>query len=55
METQIGGQRQLRPVGDYQAFVYEAEGPVEDADEDVEWGGADREVVFEKEEGAGGG
>lgn len=40
MEAQICGQRQLRPVGDYQALVYEAEGPVEDADEDVEGGGA---------------
>lgn len=55
VETEVGGQGQLGPVRDDEALVDEAEGPVENADEDFERGGADGEGVFEEEEGGGGG
>ena len=55
VETQIRRQRQLGPVRNHEALVHGAEGPVEDADEDLEWGGADGEGVFDAEEGGGGG
>lgn len=55
VEAQIGGQGQLGPVRDHEALVPQAEGPVEDADEDLEGGRADGEGVFQAEEGGGGG
>lgn len=54
VEAQVRGQGQLGPFRDDEVPVPEAEGPVEDADEDFEGGGADGEGVFEAEEGLGG-
>ncbi len=53
MEAQIREERQLRPVRYDEALVDGAEGPVEDADEDLEGGGADGKGVLEAEEGGG--
>lgn len=53
VETQIGQERQLRPVRYDQALVDGAEGPVEDADEDFEGCGAYRQRVLEAEEDGG--
>lgn len=55
VEAQVGGEGQLGPFRDDEVAVHEAEGPVEDADEDFEGGGADGEGVFEAEERWGGG
>lgn len=55
METQIGQEGQLRPLWDDQVLVHGAQGPVEDADEHLERGGADGEGVLGAEEGGGGG
>ena len=55
MEGQVGLEGQLGPFRDHEVPVDEAEGPVEDADEDFERGGADGEGVFEADEGGGGG
>ena len=53
VEAQIRCQRQLGPFWYDEVLVDDAEGPVEDADEDLEGGGADGEGVFEAEEGGG--
>lgn len=46
VEAQVRLQGQLGPFRDDEVAVHEAEGPVEDADEDLERGGADGEGVF---------
>ena len=55
VEGQVGGEGELGPFRDHEVPVDEAEGPVEDADQDFERGGADGEGVFEAEEERGGG
>ena len=49
VEGEVGDEGQLGPFWDDEVTVDEAEGPVEDADEDFERGGAYREGVFEAE------
>ena len=41
MEGEVGDEGELGPFGDHEIPVDEAEGPVEDADEDFERRGAD--------------
>ena len=55
VEGQIGGEGQLGPGRDDEVTIYEPEGPVKDADEDFERGGAYRDCVFEPEKEGGGG
>ena len=55
VEAEVREQGQLGPIRDDEALVDEAEGPVEDADEDLERGGADGEGVLGAEEGGGAG
>lgn len=50
VEGEVGDEGELGPFGDDEVPVDEAEGPVEDADEDFERGGTNGEGVFEAEE-----